>query len=118
MADAWPWRLRPLLLIGRAVARRLVRGSVAWLTFRPGSRPRRVARRVGIAAARYVLALPFLALTARQLLRRFPAVRGRWRMMLLRVAEPHQFQLAGLSAHARGVYSELKAAVARRAGRR
>lgn len=118
MADAWPRHLGSLLPIGRAAARKLVQGSVAWVTFRPRSRPRRVARRVGIAAGRYLLALPFLALTARQLLRRFPAVRGRCRMMLLRVAEPHQFQLAGLSAHARGVYSELKAAVARRAGRR
>ena len=39
-------------------------------------------------------------------------------MTLLLVAEPDRLQTAGLSAHARGIYAELKAAVAKRAGRR
>lgn len=121
MIDAFTsWPLGAPLRIARGVARRFTHGSVAWLTLRPTSRPRRIARRITVAAARSLLARPLLARPARRLLRRFPAIQGRLRMMLLASAGAHRAQIgiADLSEHARGVYAELKVAVARRAGRR
>ena len=58
-------------------SRWLAHGVRAWVALKPGSRPRRVARRAVIGLAGYVKGRPRLANGARTILRRFPAVRNR-----------------------------------------
>jgi hypothetical protein len=53
-------------------SRWFVRGARAWITLRPGSRPHRLAQKIVLNAAAFVLARPLLAATARGLLRGFP----------------------------------------------
>lgn len=73
-----------------------------------------------MAAARYVLAEPRLALPARRLLRLFPAIQKRIRAMLLASTASRRapfYNVQGpsdLSLPARDVYTKLKAAVAKR----
>ena len=98
-------------------ARWLVRGSWAWISVRPGTRPRRMARRSGLAAARYLLAKPQLARPIRWLLRRSPTIEQRFRMLLRSPADAHRATVQTVSdipARARNVYAELKAAIAKR----
>jgi hypothetical protein len=102
-------------------SRWFVRGSWAWLNLGRGSRPRRVARRWSVAVASYLLARPRLAQPVRQLLRGFPAIEERFRMILLSPADTQRapiqsvaVALSDLSPRARGVYAELKAAIAKR----
>ena len=107
------WRVGAFPRIARSVASH----AWTWLTLRPGSRPRRIARRWSMVGARYFIARPLLVRPARPLLRRFPAIAARLRLMLLspegtrRASIPSS--LSDLSSHARGVYTELKAAIAK-----
>jgi hypothetical protein len=107
------WRVGAFPRIARSLANR----AWAWLPLGPGSHPRRMARRWSVVGARYFIARPLLVRPARQLLRRFPAIAARLRMMLLspegtrRASIPSS--LSDLSSHARGVYTELKAAFAK-----
>lgn len=113
------WRIAGPLRSAGGAARWLVRGLWGWLFFRPGSRPRRVARRLSVATARYLLAQPGLALPARRLLRFFPAIQKRLRVMLLAPTSSRRapfYDVQGpsdLSLRARDVYVQLKAAVAK-----
>lgn len=63
-------------LRGRAVTR-LFDGAVAWLTLKPGSRPRRVARRVLAGVAERLGAHPRLADAVRTILARSPRIQRR-----------------------------------------
>ena len=105
------------LRIARSAGNSLKRSTWAWLTFKPGSPPRRMARRSSVVLARYFLARPVLMRPAKPLLRRFPAIEERLRMMLSsseaarRASIPSS--LSDLSLHARTVYAELKAAMAK-----
>ncbi len=113
------WRIAAALLSAGDAMGWFVHRSFAWLFFRPGSRPRRAVRRRAVATARYVLAEPRLALPARRLLRLFPAIQRRVRVMLLAPATSHRapfYNVQGpsdLSLRARDVYAKLKAAVAK-----
>jgi len=102
-----------------APARWFVRGSLAWLVFKPGSRPRRLTHRWSVATARYFLARPRIAVPMKRVLQRFPALERRFRVMLLSPVETTYYDTsidgpADLSLTARGVYAELKAAIAKR----
>lgn len=105
------------LRIARSVASWLVCRTWAWLTLRPGSRPRRIARQSSVVLARYFIARPHLVRPVKPLLRRFPEIEERLRMMLSspegarRASIPSS--LSDLSPHARTVYAELKAAIAK-----
>jgi hypothetical protein len=110
-------RVRGFLRIARSVASWLVCSTWAWLTLRLGSPARRMARRSSVVVARYFIARPRLMRPVKPLLRRFPAITGRLRRMLLspegarRASIPSS--LSDLSPHARSVYAELKAAIAK-----
>ena len=76
------WRLTaPLRSAGRFV-RWLVSGTAAWVTFRPGSRPRRTARWIANGIVRRALARPWLARHARTFLGNFPGLERRLRAMV------------------------------------
>jgi len=104
----------PLHYVKGAV-RRLARGSSALLAFKPVTRLRGAARKLAIAVANYLLARPYLAGPAKRVLRRLPAVAGRFRIMLHASPRrlPVPIALADLSQHARQIYFQLKAAVAK-----
>jgi len=76
-----------------------------------------MARRSSVVVARYFIARPRLIRLTKPLLRRFPAIEERLRMMLSspegarRASLPSS--LSDLSPHARTVYAELKAAIAK-----
>jgi O-antigen chain-terminating methyltransferase len=53
-------------------ARWMFRGSWAWITLEPGSRPRRMARKFVVAAVGFVLTRPLLARILKTLLERIP----------------------------------------------
>lgn len=102
-----------------APARWFVRGSLAWLVFKPGSRPRRLTRRWSVATARFFLARPRIAVPMKRVLQQFPALERRFRVMLLSPVETTYYDTsidgpADLSVTARGVYADLKAAIAKR----
>lgn len=113
------WPIAEPLRIAKGAGRMLVRGSSAWLMLKPGSRPRRLVRRWSVAIVRYFRARPHLARPARRLLRRLPRIEGRLRMMLVSPADTPRAPIprrlfSDLSPRARGIYTELKAAIAKR----
>lgn len=60
-----------------ATARWVARGARAWITFKPGSRPRRAARNLALTSIRFVLARGFLVDGVRRLVDRFPTLTRR-----------------------------------------
>jgi len=109
------WKLtRPLRLAGEA-ARRFVQGSLAWLTFAPMSRPRRMARQLVITFKQYVVNHPRLKSIALSFLSSFPALKARLkRMGTVHVTPMHSFTAHGpeqLAPRARQIYRDLKSAI-------
>jgi O-antigen chain-terminating methyltransferase len=82
------------LRVASGGARRWGQGAWAWLTLRPGSRPRRVARVLLMRSATIVRAHPRLAAGANSVLRRFPAIHDRLR---------HSLRPAGRTSVPRGL---------------
>jgi FkbM family methyltransferase len=110
------WRITAPLRSASRTARWFARGSRAWLTLRPGSRPRRVARRLRITL--------FSADSSREDIQNF--VEDNHIEIILANTSPTTTQttvhnteaLTDLSSSARSVYAELKAAIALHEGSR
>jgi FkbM family methyltransferase len=98
------WRITaPLRLVGKA-ARWFVRGCIAWLTFAPMSRPHRIAKSLLVALKNSVSIHPASKLVA---LRKRADVKSQDGTIIAgRIEGPEQ-----LSARARQIYHELKAAI-------
>jgi hypothetical protein len=90
--------------------------SMAWLTLRPRSPPRRALRTAVIALASFLLIRPRLAKPLKHLLRHFPDVDVRLRSALMKAtsSDEHFKCLSDLSPRAREIYFQLKAAVAQK----
>lgn len=106
---------KPLRLTGN-IGRWLVRGSVAWLTFAPGSRPRRVSRRTLRWALNKVSANQRLNALARKWVNRFPRLKQRLKNLAhSQFATPGQpmrdIATANLTPRARQIYMDLNAAI-------
>jgi O-antigen chain-terminating methyltransferase len=82
------------LRVASTRARLLGQGAWAWVTLRPGSRPRRVIRVMLVRSATIVRAHPRLAAGVNSVLRRFPGVHDRLR---------HSLQSAGRTSVPRGL---------------
>lgn len=93
------WRITaPLRQVGQA-ARWFICGSKAWLTFAPGSRPRRVLRNGLIWGVDKVRSKPVLKAWALKALSKFPRLQQRLRNITLgQAGRSHPLYLAKLSA--------------------
>lgn len=115
VCNSHSWRMtRPLRLLGKAV-RWFVRGSMAWLTFAPMSRPRRALKSLLISLKNKSNAHPELKALTLRLLSRFPVLKARLINMGNQqgvtsiascVKRPEQ-----LSPRARQVYCDFKTAI-------
>ena len=128
------WRITAPLRWTMGRAKWFVRGSVAWLTLKPGSRPRRTARQTLLHLRNWVLLRPRIKNKVSSLLRRFPRLEG-WLRRLHRASpmplalppmpslsddmlspfENSQLSdsIVNLSPHARKIHANLKSAMAR-----
>src|SRR3990167_1087643 len=112
------WRVTKPLRLAAVAAKWLPRGGKAWLMFAPGSRPRRILRRMVLAAAAQVQQRPRLKAMALRGLNHFPRIKQRLQLArnsLLSTAAPVSealpAQLSELSPHARRIYLRLEAAI-------
>ena len=104
-----------------------MRGSAAWITLRPGSRPRRTARMALLHLRNWVLKRPRAKARVLRILRRFPRLKLRLKRLHhanpIRGVHPAAPFIAGdvpieehlkhLSPRARKIYADLKSAMAR-----
>ncbi|MDF2811322.1 MAG: Group 1 glycosyl transferase [Microvirga sp.] len=78
---SFSWKVAaPLRSVERA-ANWLAHETRAWTTFKPGSRPRRLARTIIVAGIRQVLKRPRLATFVKRSAARFPGINSRLRFM-------------------------------------
>ncbi len=119
IANSRSWRVTyPLRLAGKA-ARWFVHGSIAWITFSPASRPRRILRTFLIFMKRKVKENYKLKSFAVRVLARFPTLKER----LMRVGEAsfytrenkgsslEDMTLNHLNSNAKRIYVDLKVAI-------
>jgi hypothetical protein len=83
-----------------------------WLTFRRGTRPRRIARRIVLVSSRYVLARPPLRRPAHAVVRQAPLIERHLRQLV----NP-RFPVVELGRRGREVQGMLVAAMERRAAK-
>jgi len=118
------WRVTAPLRQGGGFARWFVRGSVAWLTFAPGSRPRRVIRTALIWAMKMVRSHPKLGGIALTLINKFPRLKQRLRIIVnsqtyadSHTCSPHfspGADLSNLSPRARQIYLHIKTEIVKK----
>lgn len=114
------WRITAPLRALSYAARWFLQRSWAWLTLKPGSRPRRVAKAILVNSARYVLARPKLARPLKQALQRMPVLDKRLRVMI--VSTPSFFaslpsagnSIEDLSPRGRAIHRQLSEAIEKR----
>ncbi|MDX8436150.1 methyltransferase domain-containing protein [Mesorhizobium abyssinicae] len=111
------WRLTSPIRSIKTKTAWFAQGMSASLKFKPESRLWRMTRRGAILLAGSILAHPFLAHHARQLLRRFPGIDVRVRAILspkrISLPTPIMSDFSTSTRHASHIYLRLKAAVAR-----
>ncbi|MEY2340577.1 hypothetical protein AB4090_00505, partial [Acidithiobacillus sp. IBUN Pt1247-S3] len=120
------WKITKPLRLARRFTQWFVRGSIAWITFAPGSRPRRVARSFLVKAIDKVRSNSALKPRAVRILNHFPKLKQRLRNTTFPQSylsstqqatppnPPHSEAMASLSPRARQIYADLKSALARR----
>jgi len=89
------WRITKPLRLSVRVGRWLISAACAWVTFKPGSRPRRTARSVVGRSARLISRVPLLADISRRCIGRFPFIADRLRP----IAQAYGFRRGKAGAH-------------------
>lgn len=112
------WHITAPLRAAGSVARWFVQGLVAWVTFAPMSRPRRILREVVIHLREFCSSHPLLQKFGLRFVSLFPRLKTRLKMVRneLQPAEDN-FTIAGpkqLPPRARQIYNDLLAAVEQR----
>jgi hypothetical protein len=130
MKSSTSWRVSVPLRTLKSCMLGIVRGGTSWVQFKPGSRPRRVLRRMAVSAALFVLDRPRLVPFARRAIDQFPPLRQRLGQMIVHttgLGEPSlaptlsgfapgtqptssdDALLGTFSSRARGIFNELRA---------
>ncbi len=104
--------IAPTLFVIRGRMRLYSNVAWNWLTFRRGTRPRRIARRIVLKSSRYVLARPLLRKPAHTVVRQAPLVERHLRQLV----NP-RFPVVELGRRGREVQELLLAAQERRASK-
>jgi len=109
----------PVLHRASRVPHLLLRGGWAWASFRPGSRPRRMARSLALKAVGFIVARPLLVGSVRRMIEPFPRLRNYQRKFLAGLfasSDGSRSAQTGLfSERDRFVYIKLKTALGTRA---
>lgn len=112
------WRLTAPLRWLSQTLRWFVRGSIAWLTFKPGSRPRRVARLILMHLKLYVGLRPRLRAIISRCLAPFPGLKARLKSIGAEPAPSEAIESIPkplqLSPRANQFYTRLKIALTQR----
>lgn len=99
--DSRSWRLtKPLRLAGK-FARWFIRGSIAWLTFKPGSRPRRVCRSLLVWSMHKIYSRPILMTQIFKILNKFPKLKRRLKSMAF--SPSNKYPLSSYRNNAQGI---------------
>ena len=119
--DSRSWKLTQPLRTVMSCGLWFIQGSKAWLTFAPGSRPRRIVQSVLLHLKLYVSLHPRLKRFALKCLAPFPSLQARIKTLgLQEVIQPHSsdlFTIEGpenLSFRGRQIYHDLKIAIEKR----
>jgi len=115
------WKLTyPLRLIGKTV-KWFIRGSIAWLTFSPSSRPRRIIKNLALKIKNHINARPKLKMKIITIVNRFPTLKARLKKIgqdnyslpensKLKI-ENSALNYSHLSPRAKEIYHQLKTAI-------
>lgn len=113
------WQVtKPLRLVAHGL-RWFLRGSIAWLTLAPGSRPRRVAAKIFLGLINFVLVSPGRKAFALKILTNFPRVVTRLRSLthhglVTEPVYPSTDNIDKLSTSADKIYQDLISEIERR----
>ena len=115
------WKITyPLRLLGR-FARWFKTGTIAWITFAPESRPRRVTRKLIIRAKEYLNKRPKLKSLVKFCLKPFPGLQERLKRVgntnnygVYHSESSSEIQYSNLSPTAKKIYNDLKRAIEER----
>lgn len=93
-------------------------GSIAWLTFSPSSRPRRVVKKILVKSKQFIVARPKLKFWILDILNRLPTLKDRLKRIgldepLFHSSWPYLDGPQHLSPRAKQIYADLKAAIDR-----
>ena len=112
------WKITKPLRLASKFAQWFTRGSIAWLTFAHGSRPRRVIRTGLIFAMNKIRSRPDLKIRVLKVLNKFPRLKQRLWNIAFAQTGVHAPQYStpsvkeyDLSPRARQIYADLKAAI-------
>ncbi|EQB34356.1 hypothetical protein M947_11345 [Sulfurimonas hongkongensis] len=109
------WKVTKPLRVAGKVARWFMRGSVAWLTFSPSSRPRRTLKKLAIKIKNYTNAHPKLKKQITNILNHFPSLKARLRRIGNDYNLPPNIKYPisqdALSPRTKKVYNDLKVAI-------
>ena len=110
LSDTWEFRLLNF-------SRRFIKGSVAWLTLSPGSRPRRILRRFLIIAKQYVSSKPRIKKIMVRIISLSPKLKARLKMVGNDYSLPTKLSDAEkqriISSRAQNIFNILKETIKR-----
>jgi FkbM family methyltransferase len=116
IANSSSWKITYPLRIFGGFSKWVIQGGRAWITFTPGSRPRRTLNRFLSGCKRWIKSKPRLATLVRSLLLPFPRLRARLRRIGNSRVVPGRIEIkqAGdystLSPRARRIFCDIEAA--------
>ncbi|WP_135211580.1 glycosyltransferase [Vitreimonas flagellata] len=97
MRNSTSWRLTAPMRFAKNLARLVTRGGWAWLTMRPGVRPRRIARYGVLSMSNMVLRRPILRTVLRPVLNLLPPLKRRMVAIVLHDRGPSPTEVAAIT---------------------